>query len=250
MEALARRTARKRSLHIWLRTLRDALLPPECLLCGGSERLRRGFDACHGCLADLPLLQNACERCADSLVTAAGTAVWCGACLVRPPPFYRTRCLGRFEGGLAALVRGLKYQRRLENARLLGQLMGRQLAAYATEKPMVLVPVPLHWARLRQRGFNQATEIARWAGRESGLTVDPYRVRRTRGTLSQTGLGARARRANLRDAFSCRRRIDNWHAAIVDDVMTTGSTAASLATTLLRAGCARVEVWCCARASL
>lgn len=237
-------------MHTWLMALRDAIYPPECLLCGGRDQLRPDFDACHGCLAELPLLQNACERCAGSLVASAGSAVLCGACLASPPPFSSTHCLGRYEGGLAALVRSLKYQRRLENARLLGRLMGRQLAAYATRKPLLLVPVPLHPARLRRRGFNQAAEIARWAGRESGLAVDACIARRNRKTLSQTGLSARARRANLGRAFSCQGRISGQHVAIIDDVMTTGSTVASLATTLLRAGCARVEVWCCARASL
>lgn len=231
-------------------SLRDIIFPPECLLCGGSGDLRPGFDACYGCLADLPRLRNACERCADSLVSAPGSAVLCGACLAHPPPFSGTRCLGRYVGGLAALVRGLKYQRRLENGRLLGCLLGRYLSAYAGEKPMLLVPVPLHQARLRRRGFNQATEIARWAARESGLAMQTHAVRRLRRTTPQTGLSARARRANLRGAFTCTLRLDGQHVAIIDDVMTTGSTAESLAQTLLNAGCARVEVWCCARARM
>ncbi len=234
----------------WLVSIRDGIFPPECLLCGGSDDLRPGFDACYGCLADLPRLQNACERCAESLVTRPGSAVLCGACLARPPAFTRTRCIGRYSGGLAALVRGLKYQRRLENGRLLGCLLGRQLAAFAGTKPLLLIPVPLHPARLRQRGFNQATEIARWAARVSGLAVHTHVVRRLRSTPPQTGLNARARQANLRRAFASTLRLDGQHIALIDDVMTTGSTAASLAQTLLDAGCERVEVWCCARASL
>lgn len=233
-----------------LRLLRDILYPPECLLCGSRHQLRPGFDACYGCLADLPRLENACERCAESLVSTPGTAVLCGACLAHPPPFQRSRCLGRYTGSLAALVRGLKYQRRLENGRLLGRLLGRYIAASVGRQPLLLMPVPLHHAQLRRRGFNQAGEICRWAARESGLATMTNAVQRRRNTATQTGLGARARRTNLAGAFACGRRLDGLRVGLVDDVMTTGSTAACVAEALLGAGCASVEIWCCARASL
>lgn len=226
------------------------LYPHRCLLCAGSSNLKPGFDICRGCLADLPRLDACCVRCAAHLVGNPGAATLCGNCLRDPPPFIRSWCLGPYLGGYAQLITGLKFAGKLENSRLLGQLLGRLLRAHPDHSRLALVPVPLHPARMRQRGFNQAREIARWAARESGTKLLDGLVRRRRDTRPQTGLGASARRSNLRAAFACDERVDGRYLAIVDDVITTGSTARSLASALCSAGCVHVEAWCCARASM
>ncbi len=231
-------------------SLQALIYPRRCLLCRGDQALQADMDVCRGCLADLPRLQHACRCCAANLVSSAGAAQLCGHCLSQPPPFARSWCLGPYEGGLAALITGLKFSGRLENGRLLGQLLGRFMSAHANVRQLSLLPVPLHPARLRRRGFNQAHEIAKWAARTAGIEVITDAVRRQRNTPAQARLDARTRRSNLAGAFVCVKPLPGRHVALVDDVMTTGSTAASLATTVRKAGCEYVEVWCCARASL
>lgn len=238
------------SLRRGLLHLQALVYPSHCLICHGKESLRRKMDACNGCLADLPRLGRSCVRCAASLVIDPGAAEVCGRCLSRPPPYSRTWCLGPYEAGLARLITGLKFDRRLENARLLGQLLGQFISAHPHREDLTLIPVPLHPARLRQRGFNQALEIARWASRVSGTRLSRDAVRRRRNTRAQTGLGAAQRKSNLANAFVCRNMPDAERIALIDDVMTTGSTVSSLAMTLRRAGFKKLEVWCCARASL
>lgn len=115
----------------------------------------------------------------------------------------------------------------------------------------VLIPVPLHWRRQWQRGFNQAELLARQLcssdDRVSDAILDHRSVRRHRATMAQSGTDARHRASNLRGAFTVFRRYDNLRVAIVDDVLTTGATAASLAVALRDAGARRVEAWCLAR---
>ncbi len=113
--------------------------------------------------------------------------------------------------------------------------------------PEVLVPVPLHRARLAERGYNQALEIARVLSRGLGLPVDHGCCERILATLPQAGLDEGARRRNIRGAFSARRPLSWRHLAILDDVVTTGNTVEELARVLRRAGAARIEVWAVAR---
>ena len=114
--------------------------------------------------------------------------------------------------------------------------------------PTQLIPVPLHHTRLRERGFNQATELARRIGRELGIEIGLRCARRHRATQPQSLLSPTARRLNLRHAFSVQDTALAQHVAIVDDVMTTGHTGNELAKVLKQAGVQRVEVWVIARA--
>ena len=145
------------------------------------------------------------------------------------------------------LVKALKFQGRLAVARLLGGLLGEIIAERGEPLPEFLLPVPLHPSRLRERGFNQALEIARSAARPSGLTVLPDSLQRIRATPPQTQLDGEARRHNVRGAFAVYRPIAARHVAIVDDVVTTGSTINELARLLRTVGVAEIDVWACAR---
>ena len=109
--------------------------------------------------------------------------------------------------------------------------------------------MPLHPARLRQRGFNQAREVARALRRELGPDIAPGMLRRIRRTDSQAGLSAPGRRRNLRGAFQCNAKDPPRYVALVDDVVTTASTIRAAAACLRRAGVARVDVWAVARAA-
>jgi ComF family protein len=132
-------------------------------------------------------------------------------------------------------------------ARLLGQLLAESVRHAGEPLPEVLVPVPLHRARLAERGYNQALEIARVLGQVLALPVDHGCCERILATLPQAGLDEGSRRRNIRGAFSARSHLGWRHLAILDDVVTTGSTVEELARVLYRAGAERIAVWAVAR---
>lgn len=229
-------------VYDWLRATLDTILPGQCLVCGWAPL---DADLCAACTADLPWLTSCCSRCALPLPRTPSDRGLCPACLRRPPPQAGTHALFHYAAPVDGLVSGLKYGARLSHARLLGRLLaerGRALPA-----PAALLPVPLHPARLRTRGFNQAVELARPLARALGVPLALGLASRVRDTPAQVGLTAAARRRNLRAAFRVHGPVPAslW---VVDDVMTTGATVAALAGALRSAGCAEVHVWCVARA--
>jgi ComF family protein len=145
------------------------------------------------------------------------------------------------------LIAGLKFSANYKNARLLGVLLAEGLKQHP-QLPDCIMPVPLHKARYRERGFNQSIEIARTVGKELQIPVDVLSCVRHRDTPHQTQLTAKQRRTNVKNAFTIIKPITAQHIAIVDDVMTTGSTVHELATVLKKAGAVQVDVWVCARA--
>jgi ComF family protein len=144
-------------------------------------------------------------------------------------------------------VSRLKFRGRLAAGRILADLLGDRLTAAGTDRPELIVPMPLHPARLRERGFNQALELARPLGLRLGIPVAPDLVRRVRAGQPQSSLAKPRRRANVRGAFNVRAALDACHVGVVDDVLTTGASADELARTLKRAGAKRVDVWVVAR---
>ena len=133
---------------------------------------------------------------------------------------------------------------------LLGKLMAREIALKEMPLPQLLLPVPLHAKRLRQRGYNQALELARPIANSFGLPIDTSSCMRRKATTEQVGLSAKKRKSNIKDAFEITGDFRNKHVAIIDDVMTTGSTVSELSQQLLQAGAKQVDVWVCARAVL
>lgn len=220
----------------------QGMLPSFCLLCG--DRVAANLDFCPGCAAALPYLSRACPVCASPY---AGSGP-CGQCQRRPPPFAATTALFRYASPVDRLVIGLKFHAQLLHARVLGALMAAQLAARNDPLPQLIVPMPLHRTRLRSRGFNQALELARPVARRLGVTLDYSALVRQRATGPQTELPLAARARNVRGAFRAARDLRGLRIALVDDVMTTGHTAAAAAGALRKAGADAVEVWVLARA--
>lgn len=224
------------------------LLPPVCVLCGGAGAagVQQIQDLCSACRDNLPWAGSQCVRCALPLSATALEAL-CGHCQTQPPVF--ERCLSPFvyHPPLDHLLLGLKFNGRLERARLLGELMAQWLVSVVDVPPEQIIPVPLHASRLRERGFNQAVELARPIAKQFGLLLNLDGVRRVRATPPQSDLSRKARLKNIKGAFEVLRPLSG-QVVVVDDVMTTGSTANELASTLLAAGAEQVEVWVCARA--
>lgn len=224
-----------------------ALYPPVCVLCGAPGA--NGLDLCRPCRAELPGIDPCCPRCAQPLGPGHPVGQPCGRCQRHPPPYTRCRALLRYQGPVPMLVGGLKFRKRMDLLRLLGTLLGAELAATLPreQRPDAIVPVPLHPRRLRQRGYNQALELARGVARQLDLPLDPGCCARVRATPPQAELERAARLHNLHGAFAARGALSGRRLAILDDVVTTGSTVAELTRVLRRAGALEVEVWALAR---
>lgn len=220
------------------------LFPATCYLCLDPGQ-RPALDLCAACEADFPRNSPACLTCAAPL---SGTDAICRRCRRRARAFDLAWAPYRYEFPLPELVHRMKYGGALPVTRILGSLLGRRLAERGRPGVDAIVPVPLHVARERNRGYNQAREIARFAARDVELPVHDRLVRRNRETAEQASLAAGARRRNLHGAFEVEAGDVPDRVAIVDDVLTTGATAESLALALRRAGCRRIEVWAVARA--
>ena len=195
------------------------------------------------------------ERCRCGLPLPAATAAppadelppLCGRCLANPPPFARVCCEYPWRFPLDRLISRYKYRSWLAAERPLLALWQQALAATGmSPRPDALVPVPLHWRRQWWRGFNQSERLARQLARLTGIPHLPALARR-RATPRQQGLKQSTRRRNLRNAFAVQCDVDGLRLALVDDVITTGSTAREASRALLDAGAARVEVWALAR---
>ena len=216
----------------------NLFFPPACLLCSASST----HSLCPGCLAELPWhRQPQCPQCA--IPTPAGQL--CGACLKHPPAFDRTRAALSYAFPLDRMIPRLKYHGRLAIAPALGECLLQ--AVEHAPRPDCLIAMPLHARRIRERGFNHASEIARTVASQLGLPLDLASCRRTRDTPPQMGLKHDARRRNVRGAFACSGEVRGQRIAIVDDVMTTGTSLDELAKTLKQAGAAEVETWVVAR---
>lgn len=220
---------------------RNALLPSRCLLC--LETLTTGDALCSGCSRDLPWIGAHCRRCALPLPVDG----LCGPCQRETPSYDSVSAPLIYGTPVDALLRGLKFHDRLDYARTLAGFVADQVRVSAVEMPTLLVPVPLHPRRLRERGFNQAAQLAAYIGRDLCIPMDARACERLRHTPPQSDLSAAARRRNLHEAFRVVRPNPPSHIAIVDDVMTTGATVDALSRVLRRQGVERIEVWVCAR---
>jgi len=224
---------------LWTRFL-DLLFPPRCIGCR-----RVGSWLCAECLDQMPRVEPPfCARCGD-VVAADGI---CARCRTAPLQIECIRSVVYFEGVLREAMHWLKYRGRTALAEPLGGL----LAAYWMQHPMtadVVVPVPLHATRLRERGYNQAALLAREMARRVGLVVDELTLVRQRATAPQVELDAKQRKENVRDAFRCSDdALTSKQVLLIDDVCTTGATLEACAVALLEGGARGVQALTLARA--
>lgn len=208
-----------------------------CLLCSAAAA-REGL--CAGCARDLPWLDPAvCSSCAHPLPEPG----LCGRCIADPPHYDQVIAACRYAYPLDALIQSYKYRGRLAAAPALAAL----LAGRIRSRPDLIVPMPLAAQRLRERGFNQALELARIIGRQLDAPVSAGLCIKSRDTPPQSRLPWKARQRNIRGAFVVLGSVEGCHVAVVDDVLTTGATLSELARNLKRAGAARVTGYVIAR---
>ncbi|MEO7775752.1 MAG: ComF family protein [Steroidobacteraceae bacterium] len=209
------------------RSVAAVLAPPVCSLCGAPGRwpgAHVALDLCEHCLAALPAV--------TSVASLSCGPVW---------------ALASYDYPADHMIRALKFHGERVYGRVLGTLLGERRAADPRALPQVVLPVPLHRQRFSERGFNQAAEIAQFAAQVLGLPMDQRLLLRPRATLEQSELAAAARHRNVRGAFEVTRSRVPAHIALVDDVLTTGSTLNEAARALQMAGVASIEVWVAAR---
>ena len=228
-------------VYNWLINSLRCLIPPRCHLCDVP-----GEHLCADCQADLPRLQHACLRCGVALETDT-LARFCGTCLQSPPHFQMTFSPYAYQTPVNYLITALKYQGRLSLVPVLAGVLAEHVEHCSAEMVDALLPVPLHASKLRQRGFNQAHELARPLARRFGLPI-MHQLERCRATEAQSSLHADERQQNVLNAFRIQQPFDYQRVAIVDDVMTTGSTVNEIARLLSNAGVKKIQVWCVARA--
>lgn len=156
----------------------------------------------------------------------------------------------RYAFPIDAMLKRLKYRQDRQLARVFGALLGRHvLQRRKADLPQILLPMPLHASRLRERGFNQAQDIARWCGQELGISVQPHWVTRIAETGSLAGLSRAERQHQILGAFRADEALAGRHVAIVDDVLTTGASSRELAREIYDSGAESVELWVLARTS-
>jgi ComF family protein len=224
---------------------------PSCAACGELLDHPTSGPVCPACWrAVLPLTPPLCRQCGDPLPswrTISLPLAMCARCRRRPPAVDQAAAVGAYDGALRAIVHALKYEGRRSLARRLGELM-RQRCAPMFDRAAWVVPVPLHHSRLRERGFNQAADLAK----HLDLPVR-HALRRVRATPSQINLPAARRHANMRRAFAPTRHaraLAGSVVVLVDDVSTTGATLDACARVLKEAGVADVRAVTAARAVL
>ena len=220
------------------------LLPTQCAVCRGWGRSR----ICSDCLQRHAALRPRCSVCA---ITVPGGAAVCGACLQAPPPFSRSVAAVDYAFPWSGLVAAFKFHAALDLGPALAALLADAVRAGTASRPALLLPVPLSAERLAERGMNQAWELARRVGAQLGIPARPTLLRRLIDTPHLAELPRAQRAARIRGAFGVAagqtQRLRGQRVALVDDVMTSGATAAEAARVLLAGGASEVQVWVVAR---
>ncbi|OEF29453.1 ComF family protein [Vibrio rumoiensis] len=225
-------------------------LPRQCHLCRITIKhdvtQNNAFHLwCASCVDRLKHTSSRCQRCGLPTLTPVPQ---CGQCLAHPPLWDKLYCITDYQAPLKQYIQALKYQKQFWLAADLSALLSPLIESPAPE----LIPVPLHWRRLLTRNFNQSEELAhhlakQWQKQGVNCSVNHQAFRRTQATVQQKGLNKKERTRNVRHAFELRQVPLSKHIALIDDVVTTGSTLHPLCKALRRCGVETIDVYCLAR---
>lgn len=239
----------KRFLRFCVHFFEKLILPYYCILCLDMSDQRR--DLCCQCQTELPTSPHTCQQCGLAFPTSHH-AYRCGQCTMHPPHFDHTVVGFNYQTPIDGWLKQFKFHKKGLYARILTEIYAEKLLQilerYPECKPQALVPVPLHWRRLTQRGFNQAYIIARYLSQHLHIPILKQAcVTRIQYTQAQSRLNLLSRKRNVRGAFYVQKLTGFKHVAIVDDIITTGNTVNELSQQLKLQGIKRVSVWAIAR---
>ena len=230
-----------------------------CQLC--DEALSDKAFFCNGCDQDLPRIQTKCSVCCLPLNMAhsgaPGPRLVCGECLTSPPSFTMTICPFRYEFPISELIRHIKYSKQRYWIKTLCQHFKQAYLQTSQNdspaKPDLLIPIPIHKSKRKERGYNQAELIASTLSKGTGIAISKSTLIKTKATETQAQLNKQERMKNLSGSFSISKKeskqgvLVGKHVALIDDVMTTKATCELASKLLLEHGAKRVDVWCLAR---
>lgn len=217
----------------------DWLIPAQCLAC--ERRVHNNsYPYCNRCVTNLPYHDYACLRCGQAF---AALQDYCGRCLLHPPAYDSCFCPFTYNQPIDRHICDFKYSKQPQMAAALAQLLAAELRANNIPMPQLLLPVPIHPSRLRQRGFNQSWLLTRRLARLLRIPCSNHTLQKCKVTPAQAQLPLRARIDNNKGSFCISKGPLPDHVAIVDDVVTTGSTAEEIAKILKRNGVDYVQIW-------
>ncbi len=224
------------------------LVPTHCLACDQLEinanepALETGF--CRDCYDNLPFLENTCSQCGLNFV---GPSDVCGSCLTSPPSYDACFCPMEYTAPISDLICRLKYGDQPQLAARLAELMVDQITCQGIELPDAIISVPMHNSKLRKRGYNQSTELAKQISRLIDRPFINNALMKSKATSRQATQTLKQRQNNVKNSFLAHKNLGFKHIAIVDDVVTTGATVEEISKILKKNGVDYIQVWGLAR---
>jgi ComF family protein len=236
----------------WWRSLIDFFFPPRCPSCGETIGESEPYPICSSCFGQIKMIFHPmCPRCGIGFATDVGEDHFCSDCLQDCGHFTKARSLAHYEGLMADLISRFKYRGSARLAAPLSHLLAEYTDGdFSFCNYSLIMPVPLHPRRLRQRGYNQSLLLARTVSRKHSIPLDYTSLRRIRPTQPQTELSGPQRQKNVHGAFAVRKKeaVAEKTILLIDDVFTTGATVEECARALLKSGSKRVDVLTLVRA--
>jgi len=241
----------------WLDAFFSLFFPSPCRVCQGPLTIHRSL-ICGSCWNKIRMIEGPiCSRCGIPFPSvesqAFATHFLCGTCRLQEPPFHQARSVGYYEGTLREGIHLFKFGKREEMGRHLGRLMVDHFPQdWGLSATDLILPIPLHPGRRRERGFNQSLILAEFVARAFDIPLDARQLVRSRPTLPQSDLPLSEKFVNLKNAFEVRKpeRIEGKNILLVDDIYTSGATAQEASKALLKAGAEKVFVYTLARSVL
>jgi ComF family protein len=234
------------SIRELLNDVSDIIFPPQCLACAEIINLPARQFFCSPCQGKIRFINdNFCPICGIPFLSSPAGNHICGDCLVNPPYYVQARAVAGFETVIMDAIHKFKYGRSIFAGNTLGLFMaGFSFPDFVFSEYSLLIPVPLHIKRLRERGFNQSLLLAKEIGRKYRIPVNFSLLKRSKFTLTQTGLNKAEREKNIKGAFAVtdEKKIADKNIILIDDVYTTGATINECSRVLLKAGAQKVAV--------
>ena len=227
------------TLNNLLKTSLNWLFPQNCAQCQAPNRLE-DHPYCQDCYLELPFQHHSCQQCGQRF---AAPTDYCGRCITNPPHFDACFCPFQYKGAVKAAIQDFKYYEKPETVKQLAQLFIKELESNGVEHPELLIPTPLHTSRLRARGYNQSLLLTKQLSKQLDIPYNSKAIIKNKKTAPQARLKLKERQRNVKNCFQLSTFINAKNVAIIDDVVTTGSTANEIAKILKKNGVDYVHVW-------